>query len=62
MGPGWDGFIMNLLEEGALGDPVRAGNLVYNLDVRRTLMRGARANRTPDERLAISLRTQQLAT
>ena len=26
---------MNRLEEGALGDPVLAGNLVYNLDGRR---------------------------
>ena len=25
---------MNRLEEGALGDPVLAGNLVYNLDGR----------------------------
>jgi len=35
MGPDSDGFIMNRLEEGALGDPVLAGNLVYNLDGRR---------------------------
>ena len=36
MGPDSDGFIMNRLEdsEGALGDPVLAGNLVYNLDGR----------------------------
>ena len=33
-GPGL-GCIMNRLEEGALGDPVLAGNLVYNLDGRR---------------------------
>ncbi len=30
-----DGFIMNSLEEGALGDPVLAGNLVYYLDGRQ---------------------------
>ena len=32
MGPDSDGFVMNRLEEGALGDPVLAGNPVYNLD------------------------------
>ncbi len=30
-----DGFIMNCLEEGALGDSVLAGNLVYNPDGRQ---------------------------
>ena len=35
MGPDSDGFKMNRLEEGALGDPVLAGNLVFNLDGRR---------------------------
>jgi hypothetical protein len=30
-----DGFSMNRLEEGALGGPVLAGNLVYNPDGRR---------------------------
>jgi hypothetical protein len=35
MGPDSDGFLMNRLEEGALGGPVLAGNLVYNLDGRR---------------------------
>ena len=34
MGPDSDGFIMNRLEEGALGDPVLAGNLVSDLDGR----------------------------
>jgi len=34
-GPYSDGFLMNRLEEGALGGPVLAGNLVYNPDGRR---------------------------
>ena len=34
-GPCSDGFVMNRLEEGALGDPVLAGNLVFNPDGRR---------------------------
>ncbi len=34
MGPVSDGFLMNRLEEGTLGGPVLAGNLVYNLDGR----------------------------
>jgi hypothetical protein len=33
--PNSDRFKMNRLEEGALGDPVLASNLVYNLDGRR---------------------------
>ena len=34
-GPCSDGFLMNRLEEGALGDPVLAGNLVFDPDGRR---------------------------
>jgi hypothetical protein len=35
-----DGFVMNRLEEGALGDPVLAGNLVLN--PKRSLRLGLR--------------------
>jgi hypothetical protein len=35
MGPDSDGFVMTRFGEGALGDPVLAGNLVFSRDGRR---------------------------
>ena len=42
MCPDADGFVMNRLEEGALGDPVLAGNLVLNPNGRRSPRLGLR--------------------
>ncbi len=46
-GPYSDGILMNRLEEGALGDPVLAGNLVYNPDGRGDIADHPVANHQP---------------
>ncbi len=63
-GPGSDGFVLNCLEEGALGDPVLAGNPITSMGAGYTAdppvaserqgaeeagLRGGSAARNPDE-------------